>query len=559
MRDRPSWIGVLTALLFALPLATLDADEIETLRTEYSTKVAPLLESHCFRCHSEDRTEGDIDLGGFESLRDVRKTPKTWVQVDHMIDSRQMPPPKSKKLADSDRETIARWVKRYLTFEARSNAGDPGRVVLRRLNNAEYTYTVRDLTGVDSLSPTEQFPIDGAAGEGFTNTGDALVMSPALISKYLDAAKSIAKHAVLHPTGIRFSPHTTERDWTDENLAKIRRLYSRFTARGSGQAVNLQGIKFDTNQGGLLPLEAYLKASLELRAGGIPVEQLATKRGLSARYLERLRATLSSPQPKSFLLEQVRARWESTTPDRASELSEFIRAWQKRLFAFRVIGHIGRKGGPTRWQESVTVTSSSQSLEFDIPKRHGSASDVHLIVGDAGDGNESDFVIWKNPQIQISGRAAVPLRFAQPLANRLERKRRQHLQRTTEYLSAVLAAADKKDLQAIARSRSLSLDLLKKWFSFLALGPDGPAKISGHFTETLTKASNYDFVKGWGTRATPSIVANSKGQSVRIPGIARPRGVVSHPSPTLFAGSAWQSPIDGAVVVQSRVADAHPE
>src|SRR5206468_12445112 len=104
--------------------------------------------------------------------------------------------------------------------EAYANAGDPGPVVLRRLNNAEYTYTVRDLTGVD-LQPAREFPADGAAGEGFTNTGNALVMSSALFTKYLDAAKGIAAHAVLLPDGVRFSRGTTRRDWTDELLGQI--------------------------------------------------------------------------------------------------------------------------------------------------------------------------------------------------------------------------------------------------------------------------------------------------------------------------------------------------
>ena len=44
---------------------------------------------------------------------------------------------------------------------------------LRRLSNAEFDYTIRDLTGVD-LKPTREFPADGAAGEGFTNAAEAL-------------------------------------------------------------------------------------------------------------------------------------------------------------------------------------------------------------------------------------------------------------------------------------------------------------------------------------------------------------------------------------------------
>ncbi len=76
---------------------------------------------------------------------------------------------------------------------------------MRRLSNVEYTRTIRDLTGVP-LDPAREFPQDGAAGEGFTNTGDALVMSPALLGKYLDAAKDVAAHAVPLPDGFRFSP-----------------------------------------------------------------------------------------------------------------------------------------------------------------------------------------------------------------------------------------------------------------------------------------------------------------------------------------------------------------
>ena len=43
-------------------------------------------------------------------------------------------------------------------------------------------------------------------------------MSPALLTKYLDAAKDVAAHAVLLPHGIEFSAKTTPRDWTEYGL-----------------------------------------------------------------------------------------------------------------------------------------------------------------------------------------------------------------------------------------------------------------------------------------------------------------------------------------------------
>ena len=76
-----------------------------------------------------------------------------------------------------------------------ARAGDPGPARLRRLSNTEYNCTIRDLAGVD-LQPARTFPVDGAAGEGFTNAAEALSdISPALLNKYLAAAKDIADRA----------------------------------------------------------------------------------------------------------------------------------------------------------------------------------------------------------------------------------------------------------------------------------------------------------------------------------------------------------------------------
>ena len=42
------------------------------------------------------------------------------------------------------------------------------------------------------------------------------------MSKYFDAAKEIADHAVLLPDGFRLSTTKTRRDWTNENTARLR-------------------------------------------------------------------------------------------------------------------------------------------------------------------------------------------------------------------------------------------------------------------------------------------------------------------------------------------------
>src|SRR5262245_8485946 len=217
------------AILFAHQLAWADEPEFVALEKFYATDVRPLVMKYCQNCHSAKQAEAEINLVAFATLADVRKHPQTWMKVREMLESGQMPPEEAKQPAEAERTLLKKWVRDYLTVEARASAGDPGRVVLRRLSNAEYTYTLRDLTQIAGLDPAREFPVDGAAGEGFTNTGNALVMSPALITKYLDAAKEIAAHAVLLPDGIRFSPDTTPRDWTNETLTRIREFYREFT------------------------------------------------------------------------------------------------------------------------------------------------------------------------------------------------------------------------------------------------------------------------------------------------------------------------------------------
>ena len=288
-----------------------------------------MMQQFCLGCHSTAARVGELDLERFVTLAEVRGDTKTWLKVVEMLDNGEMPPESARPPSSEQRKTLRGWIERYLHAEALANAGDPGPVVLRRLNNAEYTYTIRDLTAVD-LNPAREFPTDSAAGEGFTNTGNALVMSPALLNKYLDAAKQIARHAVLLPDGFRFSPNTTRRDWTDETLAEIRSLYGQFADTadlGVGSKVGNVAVHGDTRIGlaGRLPLEKYLAATLverdALTTGSKTIEAVARERGLSAKYLATLWKSFTGP-PSSLLLDDLRSRWRRATPQDAPALAE---------------------------------------------------------------------------------------------------------------------------------------------------------------------------------------------------------------------------------------------
>jgi hypothetical protein len=368
-----------TALMALIMLATpviAEAPRSAAVSNAYRPEIYPLLKRYCHDCHgAAEVVEGDINLAVMANWDEAAKHLSTWRRVAEMLEDGLMPPEDAPQPTEIEQVRLQQWVQKYLSLEAQARAGDPGRVVLRRLSNAEYTYTLRDLTGIASLDPAREFPVDGAAGEGFTNTGSALVMSPALVVKYLEAAKDIASHSVLLPDGFRFSQHTTARDWTDEILAEIRGFYRLFTASGGGSTVNLQGIVFDTNQDGLLPVEKYLAATLVEReafiAGSNTVKAAAREHGLNAKYLGILWSSLNTAAPpkpvpmseplsrsltgtgRGVLVDDLRARWRDAKPGDAAALAAYVETWQKWLWSFSSVGQIGRTGGPQRWMEPV--------------------------------------------------------------------------------------------------------------------------------------------------------------------------------------------------------------
>jgi hypothetical protein len=538
----------------------------DTLANDYAKEVRPLIVKYCQRCHSAKRSEAEINWEAIGTWAEARNHVKTWLKAAEMLDSSQMPPPESKQPTAAERTRLRKWVHDYLLTEARARAGDPGPVVLRRLSNAEYTYTLRDLTGIPSLQPAREFPVDGAAGEGFTNTGNALVMSPALLTKYLDAAKEVASHAVLLPDGFRFSPFTTRRDWTNEILTRIRAFYREFSDSRGGEKVNLQGIVFDTNEGGRLPVEKYLATTLaereSLKAKRRTIETVARDRKLNAKYLGILWKSLTSNEP-SLLLDSLRARWRAARPEDAPALAAEIAAWQRGLWRLTTVGHIGKVGGPKRWLEPVQPLIAKQEVRFKIPTTPDAKEVVlALIASDAGDGNEHDFVIWQQPRLVAPGRPDLLLRDARAVCGDLEARRQRVFANTANYLSAAVEARlvrGKPDLARLADKHGIEADALRAWLDYLGIGSGGPTPIEGHLTRRIPSAAGYDFIKGWGSLDTPLLVANSSGQHVRIPGNMKPHSVAVHPSPTLQAAVGWRSPVTGTIRVEGKVTHAHPE
>ncbi len=155
-------------------------DPFAALADEYARQTRPLVKQFCLDCHSTAKQTGELDLERFGTLESVRRGTKVWLKVAEMLDNGEMPPKDARQPSADQRKQLRGFVERYLLAEARARAGDPGPVVLRRLSNAEYTYTLRDLTGVDRWIRPASSPPTAPPAKGSPTRAAPLVMSPAL-------------------------------------------------------------------------------------------------------------------------------------------------------------------------------------------------------------------------------------------------------------------------------------------------------------------------------------------------------------------------------------------
>jgi hypothetical protein len=509
------------------------------LGAEYAEKVKPVLAKYCLDCHSTKKKKGDLDLERYSSLDAIRRDLKPWPMVIENLENGEMPPKKSPQPGADERKTIATWSRAMLDAEARARAGDPGRVVVRRLSNAEYNNTVRDLTGVD-LQPARDFPADGAAGEGFANTGDALVMSPTLLGKYLNAAKEIAAHAVLLPDGMRFSPAKTPRDWTNEVLAELHGVFGPY------------------GKDGKLPLKPYLSATLrrrgDLAAGKL--EAVASSEKLSAKYLGILWTTLSGSEP-SFPLDRIRARWRKATPAELDGLAAEIAAWQDALWRQNKIGSYA--GNKTSQQEAATPSFvEAQTLKLQ-PKPVSGQGDVLVYLSTLEALGASD-VVWRRPRFVLGKQPPLLLKDYARYGAAYEIDFKAVFSDAAAYLGAVAEAKTPEGLDPA---------LLRRWKDVLALSPAATTEIDPSRMvpavaleplDVIERSAKWPALKGWRSRGgeLPVLLSNSSDQNQYIPGLASAHKVVVHPSPDRFVAAAWTSPFDGRVRIDAKFHHVHP-
>lgn len=272
--------------LAALHLLTLvgGANAAMVGESGFQSRVLPFLDSYCLDCHSGEESKAKFDLSGYTNLDSVVRDHGHWKHVLDRLEAGDMPPKKKRQPSPVDRKFVIDWIKALRKQEAERNAGDPGIVLARRLSNAEYDYTIRDLTGVD-IRPTREFPIDPANEAGFDNSGESLTLSPALLKKYLGAARLISEHLVLKSDGIGFAGHPVVTN-TDRDKFCVQRIIQFYQRQ-------------ETN------LAEYFFAAWETKQGNNP-----SNSKLSPKYLKTIRKLLEGKKHHLGPIASLRQQWQ---------------------------------------------------------------------------------------------------------------------------------------------------------------------------------------------------------------------------------------------------------
>ena len=142
---------------------------------------------YCFECHAQGSKEGGLALDKLLETPHRAGEHNSWLAVWKNLRAQTMPPADETQPKEAERKAVVKWIERDI-FRLDPANPDPGRVTIRRLNRTEYSFTIRDLLGVN-FDVADAFPADDT-GYGFDTIGDVLTISPLLMEKYLEAARA---------------------------------------------------------------------------------------------------------------------------------------------------------------------------------------------------------------------------------------------------------------------------------------------------------------------------------------------------------------------------------
>jgi len=161
---------------------------------DFSEKLVPFFNKHCYECHDESVKKGGLDLDTLSGDLADEAVMAKWVRLYDRVAMGEMPPKEQTSPTDGEKRIFRDDLSPVLAAAHELQKG----TVLRRLNRREYENTVNDLLGIN-LDMVSRLPEDGRSGE-FDTIGDSLGVSMSQMQNYLDAATHAIDTAIAKET-----------------------------------------------------------------------------------------------------------------------------------------------------------------------------------------------------------------------------------------------------------------------------------------------------------------------------------------------------------------------
>ncbi|HXP89041.1 MAG TPA: DUF1592 domain-containing protein [Bryobacteraceae bacterium] len=202
-------------------LVTLATAAAQTSSPATASPQRALLDQYCVTCHNQRLRTASLALDTV-AVDDVGGAAQLWEKVLLKIRTGAMPP---RSMPRPDKTALDAFATRLETALDRASAAkpNPGRVAVHRLNQTEYVNAVRDLLGLE-VDGRSLVLADGSDEQGFDNIAGVLSLSPALLERYLSAARTISRLAVGDPSiAPAFAMYDVPKglvqdDWISEDL-----------------------------------------------------------------------------------------------------------------------------------------------------------------------------------------------------------------------------------------------------------------------------------------------------------------------------------------------------
>ena len=360
---------------------------------------------YCVQCHGKAASGGI----SFDKLLPMGEQFQQWEKVADAIESKHMPPPQQPQPSDEERRVATQWIRAKLGEIANKNAGDPGRVALRRLTSGEYAYTIKDLTGLD-IDTENDFVPDSVGGEGFTNFGDVQFMADASLERYLQAAKKVASHAVIGSGALGFFADPGKSGF---ELSALNRVINIHTTHGFRTTSAEGGRPFGLDKYG-----KAIYAAWRLKNGkGLTVEKVAAEEGITPRFLQHIAAVLNQPNAP-YPTGEVIARFQKMPGTRAAatEIQKYLVDWTRWLFGAGALAEGGQGDERALVLTEETVSAAPQQpMKFNLFNRGTKAPGLSFITAVVNPNSiDKPIVVWHKPSVRFrmadrSATAAQPL------------------------------------------------------------------------------------------------------------------------------------------------------